>query len=228
MNGQQLSMYASPSQIMRDRSEFAEEGIQKGRSVLIFRSSFGAILLTESRYNSLYKLGEIYDMLCFAATGRYNEFEPLRVAGIRMADIHGYNYSREDVNGKMVADMYSNILASAFSNLSAKPLEIELGIVELVNGRTNIYSLKYDGTIVESLGSVHLIGIKNENREVFEKLKQNDYSNASVKDLLKEGMKVLDIKSIENVESLLMTHEKNRNNRHIERLTKGKIRELMG
>jgi proteasome alpha subunit len=219
-------MYASPAQIMRDRAEFVKDGIRKGRDVIIFKTEFGALLLTENRYKSLYKLGEIYDMLCFAATGRYNEFEPMRVSGIRVADIHGYNYSREDVNGKMIADMYSNILAASFSSLAGKPLEVEIGIIELIENTTKIYSVRFDGTIVEALEPVCIIGMRNREEEL-QTMAGFDIEKLSVKELIKVGMKALYIEKLEDVEAMIMTHEKKISGRHIERLELNKLKNIM-
>ena len=84
--------YVSPDQLIADRAEFARTGIGKGRSVVVCGCAAGVLFVAENPSRMLQKIGEIYDRIGFAGVGKYNEFETLRVAGIRYADLRGYSY----------------------------------------------------------------------------------------------------------------------------------------
>jgi proteasome alpha subunit len=141
--------YVSPEQQIKDRAEFARAGIAKGRSVIIARYDDGILFVGENHSRTLHKMAEIYDRIGFAAVGRYNEFENLRVAGIRHADIRGYAYDRHDVTGRMLAGGYAQLLGAIFSQVMEKPYEVEMVLAEV--GTTpdtdEIYRLSFDGSI---------------------------------------------------------------------------------
>ena len=120
-----MPFYASVDQLMRDRSELARKGISRGRSVVVLTCADGVLFVAENRSKSLRKVSEIYDQLGFAAVGRYNEFENLRRAGIRYADVQGYSYDRRDVSGRALANAYAQILGASFIE-QQKPFEVEL------------------------------------------------------------------------------------------------------
>ena len=145
----QPTFYVSPEQQVKDRAEFARAGIAKGRSVIVARYKDGILFIGENRSKSLHKIAEIYDRIGFAAVGRYNEFENLRVAGIRHADIRGYAYDRRDVTGRMLAGAYAQLLGAIFSAVLEKPYEVEIVVAEV--GVTpqldEIYRLSFDGSI---------------------------------------------------------------------------------
>src|SRR5881409_2570087 len=84
-----MPYYASPEQLMRDRSEYARKGISRGRSVAVVTYADGVLFIAENPSSTLHKVGELYDRVGFAAVGRYSEFESLRVAGVRLADVRG-------------------------------------------------------------------------------------------------------------------------------------------
>ena len=105
-----MQFYASPEQIMRDRSEYARKGISRGRSVVVLTYDGGVLFVAENLSTALHKVSEIYDRIGFAAVGRYNEFENLRSAGVRMADLRGYSYDRRDVTGRALANAYAQTL----------------------------------------------------------------------------------------------------------------------
>src|ERR687884_1939562 len=109
-----MQFYASPEQIMRDRSEYARKGIARGRSVVVLTYTGGVLFVAENRSTALHKVSEIYDRIGFAAVGRYNEFDNLRTAGIRHADLRGYTYDRRDVSGRALANVYSQTLGAIF------------------------------------------------------------------------------------------------------------------
>lgn len=143
-------MYASPEQFMRDRSEYARKGIGRGRSVVVTACAAGVLLVAENPSPTLHKVSEVYDRIAFAGVGRYNEFENLRTAGIRMADVRGFSYDRSDVTGRWLASAYAQTLGAIFSE-SSKPYEVELCVAEVGRLRTDdqIYRISYDGSIFD-------------------------------------------------------------------------------
>jgi proteasome alpha subunit len=105
--------------------------------------------VAENPSTLLHKISEIYDRIAFAGVGKYNEFENLRIAGIRHADVKGYSYSRGDVTAKALANAYSQALGNIFTQ-DIKPFEVEVLVAEVAdsNGsRSEIYHILYDGTI---------------------------------------------------------------------------------
>jgi proteasome alpha subunit len=148
-----MPFYASAEQIMRDRSEFARKGIARGRSVVVLTYTDGVLFVAENASSALHKVSEIYDRIGFAAVGKYNEFENLRVAGIRLADLRGYAYDRRDVTARALANAYAQTLGSIFTE-QQKPYEVEICVAEvgLTADDDQIYRLSYDGTIVDEPG----------------------------------------------------------------------------
>jgi proteasome alpha subunit len=145
-----MPFYASAEQIMRDRSEFARKGIARGRGVVVLTYADGVLFVAENASVALHKVSEIYDRIGFAGVGKYNEYENLRVAGIRLADLRGYSYDRRDVTARALANAYAQTLGSIFTE-QQKPYEVEICVAEV--GATaaddQIYRLTYDGTIVD-------------------------------------------------------------------------------
>lgn len=151
--------YVSPEQLMKDRADFARKGIGRGRSVVVMSCRDGIALVAENPSPSLHKLGEIYDRIAFAAVGKYNEFESLRQAGVRYADVRGYSYAREDVTARGLASVYAQSLGGVFT-ADSKPFEVELVVAEV--GRTrdadHLYRLTFDGSIADERGFVVMGG----------------------------------------------------------------------
>ncbi len=159
-----MPVYASPEQFMRDRSEFARKGIGRGRSVVVTTYSGGVLFVAENHSPTLHKVSEIYDRIGFAAVGRYSEFENLRTAGIRLADVRGYSYDRRDVTGRWLANAYAQTLGAIFSE-HQKPYEVEICVAEVARfvgepvpapgetrlgapgQRDQLYRISYDGSI---------------------------------------------------------------------------------
>ena len=146
-----MNFYVSPEQQMLDRAEFARKGIARGRAVAVVRYRDGIALVADNHSTTLNKVAEIYDRIGFAAVGRYNEFEALRIAGIRHADLRGYSYDRRDVTGRSLAGAYSQQLGGAFASAVDKPFEVELIVAELGESPEGdlIYRISYDGVISE-------------------------------------------------------------------------------
>ncbi|GAB3552576.1 proteasome alpha subunit [Actinopolyspora lacussalsi] len=145
-----MPFYTSPEQLMRERSELARKGIARGRSVVVLKYTGGVLFVAENPSTTLHKISEIYDRIGFAAVGRYSEFENLRMAGIRMADVKGYSYDRRDVTGRALANSYAQTLGAIFTE-QVKPFEVEICVAEV--GSTpdadQLYRLTYDGSIVD-------------------------------------------------------------------------------
>jgi proteasome alpha subunit len=143
-----MPLYASPEQLMRERSELARKGIARGRSVVALKYRGGVLFVAENPSTTLHKVSEIYDRIGFAAVGRYSEFENLRVAGIRHADLKGYQYDRRDVSARALANAYAATLGSIFTE-QLKPFEVEICVAEVGAGSADdqLYRLTYDGSI---------------------------------------------------------------------------------
>ncbi|HUY17259.1 MAG TPA: proteasome subunit alpha [Acidimicrobiales bacterium] len=140
--------YVSPEQLIKDRAEFAQKGIARGRSLVAAIYDQGVVLVAENPSASLNKISEIYDRIAFAGAGKYNEFDRLREAGIRWADSTGYTYSREDVDARALANYYAQHLGDMFTE-GQKPLEVEILVAQLGNKLrpTKLYRVAYEGTI---------------------------------------------------------------------------------
>jgi proteasome alpha subunit len=149
-----VPFYVSPEQLMRDRADFARKGIAKGRSAIALQYADGILFVAENRSPALHKVAEIYDRMAFAAVGRYNEFENLRIAGVRLADMRGYSYDRRDVTGRALANAYAQTLGAIFSSGGEKPLEVEILVAEIGanTAEDQIYRLTYDGSIADVRG----------------------------------------------------------------------------
>jgi proteasome alpha subunit len=154
-----MPFYASPEQLMRERSELARKGIARGRSVVVLSYADGVLFVAENVSSTLHKVSEIYDRIGFAAVGRYNEFENLRTAGIRMADLRGYSNDRRDVTGRSLANAYAQGLGAIFTE-QVKPYEVELCVAEV--GATpdddQLYRITFDGSIYDEPGFVVMGG----------------------------------------------------------------------
>ena len=149
-----MPFYVSPEQLMKDRADFARKGISRGRSVAVLQYADGILFVSENPSAALHKISEIYDRIAFAAVGRYNEFENLRIAGVRLADMRGYSYDRRDVTGRALANAYAQTLGSIFSSGGEKPYEVELFVGEVGDSpaEDQVYRLTYDGQVADEQG----------------------------------------------------------------------------
>ncbi len=148
-----LPYYVSPEQMMQDKAEYAKKGIAKGRSIIAMEFADGILLVADNPSASLYKISEVYDNIAFSGAGKYSEFENLRKAGIRHADLKGFMYSREDVTARSLANAYSQSLGTIFSQ-ELKPLEVEILVVQVgENGGPNeMYRISFDGSLIDERG----------------------------------------------------------------------------
>ncbi|WP_199432153.1 proteasome subunit alpha [Qaidamihabitans albus] len=145
-----MPLYASPEQLMRERSELARKGIARGRSVVVLKYRGGLLFVAENANPTLHKVSEIYDRIGFAAVGRYSEFESLRRGGIRHVDLQGYQYDRRDVRALALANVYAQTLSTIFTE-QLKPFEVEICVAEVgaEAAEDQLYRLTYDGSIVD-------------------------------------------------------------------------------
>ena len=153
-----MQFYASPEQVQRDRSEYARKGIARGRSAVVLTYD-GGILLVAENLTSLRKISELYDKIGFAAVGRYNEFENLRRAGVRMADLNGLAYDRRDVTGRGLANAYTQTLGAIFTE-TQKPYEVEICVAQVGSSpeTDELYRITYDGSVMDEPGFMAMGG----------------------------------------------------------------------
>ena len=145
-----MPYYVAPEQMMKDRADYARKGIARGRAMVAVRYSDGVALVAENPSNTLRKISELYDRIAFAGVGRYNEFDQLRVAGVRAADLKGYQYSRDDVDARGLANQYAQILGQVFTH-EMKPMEVEILVAEVGYGTDDyqLFHILYDGTVMD-------------------------------------------------------------------------------
>lgn len=154
-----MNFYVSPEQVMKDRADYARKGIARGRSVVVLAYEGGIAFVAENPSRALHKVSEIYDRIAFAAVGKYNEFENLRVAGVRYADLRGYSYDRVDVTVRGLANAYAQTLGTVFTTES-KPMEVEIVVAQVGDDADSdqMYRLTYDGSVAEEQGFVAIGG----------------------------------------------------------------------
>lgn len=164
-----MPFYVPPEQLTKDRAEFARKGIARGRPIVVIEYADGVLMMGENPSGSLHKTSEIYDRVGFAGVGRFNEFEMLRVAGIRYADLKGFSYERLDVTAKGLANAYAQTLGQIFTH-EMKPYEIEVMIAEIGNepADTRIYRIQFDGTLRDVKGYGAMGGMEEELTEALE------------------------------------------------------------
>ena len=143
-----MPYYVAPEQVMKDRAEYAQKGIARGRSLVPTTYDVGIAMVAENPSRSLHKISEIYDRIAFGGVGKYNEYDQLRVAGVRHADTKGYAYSREDVDARSLANLYAQYLGNVFTH-EMKPLEVEILVAELGEDENQLYHIAYEGTITD-------------------------------------------------------------------------------
>jgi proteasome alpha subunit len=188
-----LPYYVSPEQMMKDKAEYARKGIARGRSIVTLEYRDGILLVAENPSSLLHKVSEIYDRIAFAGVGKYNEFENLRIAGIRHADVKGYSYSRGDVTAKALANAYSQALGNIFTQ-DIKPFEVEVLVAEVgdANGsKSEIYHILYDGTTIEDERNYAAMGGQAD--EIRRFLKDHYQPAMSLEEALQLGVRALSV-----------------------------------
>ena len=165
-----MPFYVAPEQMMKDRADYARKGIARGRSLVAFRYDGGIAIVAENASSTLRKVSEIYDRIAFAGVGRYNEFDQLRIAGVRHADLKGFAFSREDVDARSLANAYAQSLGQVFTH-ELKPMEVEILVAEIGleadGSRDQLFHILYDGTVADEQDWVVLGGETEEISERF-------------------------------------------------------------
>ena len=171
-----MPFYVSPEQQMKDKADYARKGIARGRNSVVIQYDDGILFVAPNPSGALHKISEIYDRIAFAAVGRYNEYENLRVAGVRYADTRGYQYDRADVTARGLANWYAQILGTIFTE-SNKPYEVEIVVAELGDSAAGdqMYRITFDGSVADEHGYVAMGG-------------QADQVSAVLKERYSDGM----------------------------------------
>lgn len=221
--------YASPEQIMRDKADYARKGIARGRSVVVLQYVDGILFVAPNPSRALHKISEIYDRIGFAAVGRYNEFEELRLGGIRYADINGYTYDRSDVTGRGLANLYASNLGRIFTE-SIKSLEVEVVVAEVGETKDGdaIYRLTFDGSVFDEHGFAAMGG---QAEAVAGRLKERYRESMSLADALEVALTALtepggERPPVAQLEVAVL--DRNREHRKFLRLTGARLERLLG
>ena len=152
--------YVSPEQVMKDRADYARKGIARGRSLVALECADGVLLVAENPSRTLFKISELYDRIAFAGVGKYNEFQSLKIGGVRLADLKGYQYSREDVTANGIANAYAQTLGQVFTH-EMKPYEVEILVAQVgtePDEPNELFHILYDGTVMDEQGFTVLGG----------------------------------------------------------------------
>lgn len=181
--------YVAPEQVMKDRADYARKGIARGRSLVATTYADGIVIVAENPSATLRKVSEIYDRIGFAGVGKYNEFDQLRIAGIRHADLKGYNYSRHDVDALSLANNYAQILGQSFTH-EMKPMEVEILVAEIGEDASNdkMFHILYDGTVFDH--SMYL-ALGGDNNTITERLAEGFEARLELADAIKQAVDAL-------------------------------------
>jgi proteasome alpha subunit len=222
--------YVAPEQMMKDRSEYAHKGIARGRSVIGVEYVDGLLFIAENPSATLHKISEIYDRIAFAGVGKYSEFEDLRIAGIRHADLRGYSYGREDVKARDLANAYSQALSTIFTQ-QMKPYEVEILVGE-VDGDENgmaLYHVLFDGSVTDEHGFVAIGGHAEDLTETLKDRYAEDWDLSTAVRTAVEVLGSPDGRTIEAeaVEAGVLDR-KRQQRRKFHRLEDGELNQILG
>jgi proteasome alpha subunit len=223
-----MPFYVAPEQWMKDKADFARKGIARGRALAALEYDGGILICAENTSATLRKISEIYDRIAFAGAGRYNEYDRLRIAGVRHADLKGYSFSREDVDAQGLANAYAQMLGDVFTH-EVKPMEVEILVAEVGEHTDDdrLYHILYDGTVVDESGFTVLGG---EAEAILERLRQTYQENLGAAEALRAAVTALagpDRQlAPDELEVALLT--RNRARRSFQRLSDTEIGDLLG
>jgi proteasome alpha subunit len=174
---------------MKDRADYARKGIARGRSLIALECAEGIVIVAENPSRTLFKISEIYDRIAFAGVGKYNEFQMLKIAGVRHADLKGFNYSREDVNARSLANAYAQTLGQVFTH-EMKPYEVEILVAQVGNEPEGdeLFHILYDGTVMDEEGYTVLGG---QAETIMQALESRYQAGLATADAVKLGADVL-------------------------------------
>jgi proteasome alpha subunit len=226
-----LPYYVSPEQMMKDKAEYARKGIGRGRSIVTLEYGDGILLLAENPSSLLHKISEVYDRIAFAGVGKYNEFENLRIAGIRHADVKGYSYSRGDVTARALANAYSQALGNIFTQ-DIKPFEVEVLVAEVADGnhgsKNEIYHILYDGTIEDEKNYAAMGGQSEELRRYLKEQFKEGMSLAEAVQLAVRALNVTQNKTLTAKDLEVGVLERAKPRRKFRRLVGDQLTQLLG
>ena len=223
-----MPFYVSPEQLMKDRADYARKGIARGRSVVVLGYDRGIAFVAENPSRALHKVSEIYDRIAFAAVGKYNEFENLRVAGVRYADLRGYSYDREDVTAKSLANAYSQALSSIFTQ-EMKPYEVEILVAQVGETReeNELFHILYDGSVSDREG---FVGMGGESEALTTRLKESYEPDLDLQSAVRLGVRALTEENSEGVEPgrlEVATLDRSRGRRKFRRLPESEVASIL-
>ena len=211
--------YVAPEQLMKDRSDYARKGIARGRSVVGLEYADGLLFIAENPSTSLHKISEIYDRIAFAGVGKYSEFEDLRIAGVRLADVRGYSYDRDDVKAKDIANAYSQALSTIFTQ-QMKPYEVEILVGEVADdhGHNELYHILFDGSVGDEKGYVAMGGRSEELTEALRSAYQEGLALADAVQVATRALSSVEERPVDapNLEGAVL--DRNRGRRKFRRL----------
>ena len=223
-----MPYYVPPEQFMKDRADYARKGIARGRTLVALQYQDGIAIISENPSTTLHKISEIYDRIAFAGVGKYNEFDQLRVAGVRAADLKGYQFSRQDVDARSLTNQYAQILSQMFSE-APKPMEVELLVAEIGTDKASdrLFHVLYDGTVLDEHNYCVLGG---DNESVTTRLKATFKPDMTLSEAVKTATSVLagpDRKlSHEDLEVAIL--ERNGRRRCFKRIEDSEVQALLG
>jgi len=223
-----MPYYVPPEQFMKDRADYARKGIARGRTLVALQYANGIAIISENPSTTLHKISEIYDRIAFAGVGKYNEFDQLRVAGVRAADLKGYQFSRQDVDARSLTNQYAQILSQMFSE-APKPMEVELLVAEigLDSKGDRLFHVLYDGTVLDEKGFCVLGG---DSESVLERLRGTFKGEMTLKDALKSAIAALSgaDRKLSHEELEVAVLERNGRRRCFRRIEDSEIKSLVG
>lgn len=222
-----MPFYVPPEQMMREKADFARKGIARGRALVALQYDNGIVLVAENPSSNLRKISEIYDRIAFAGVGKYNEFDQLRQAGVRAADLTGFQYSRRDVEGRSLANQYAQLIGQSFTHES-KPLEVEILIAEVGSDAEHdrLFHITFDGTVIDEQTCSILGG---DSESVQQRLSANLDPHADLGTAISNAAKALagPDRTISGQELEVAILARGDNRRCFERLTQEKVSELI-
>ena len=223
-----MPYYVPPEQFMKDRADYARKGIARGRTLVGLQYANGIAIISENPSTTLHKINEIYDRIAIAGVGKYNEFDQLRVAGVRAADLKGYQFSRQDVDARSLTNQYAQILSQMFSE-APKPMEVELLVAEIgIDPKSDrLFHVLYDGTVLDEKGFCVLGG---DSESVLERLKGSFKSEMTLKEALKSAIAALSgaDRKLSHEELEVAVLERNGRRRCFRRIEDSEIQSLVG
>ena len=223
-----MPFYVAPEQLMKDRADFAQKGIARGRSLVAVEYDNGILLCAENPSRNLRKVSEIYDRIGFAGVGRYNEYDQLRIAGIRHADVKGFTYSRDDVDSQALANQYAQMLGQIFTH-ETKPLEVEILVAAVGYDRDGdrLFHIRFDGSVSDEEGFAVLGG---EADEIRQRLEESFNDSLSAGDAMKAAVSALagDDRTLGGDELEVAILDRLEDGRCFRRLENGDITALLG